>query len=109
MGVYIATESCECDPFYVMYTNYAIFISESDFITKDILLMIMVCFVFYLLLMTLIVRLMTELLTDVTHWIIYIDGLMQDCSNSSALALELLQSCTKPWIYDDEIFQNVSC
>ena len=26
----------------------------------------------------------------------YIDGLVQDCSNSSALALELLQSCTKP-------------
>ena len=24
------------------------------------------------------------------------DGLVQDCSNSSALALELLQSCTKP-------------
>ena len=23
------------------------------------------------------------------------DGLMQDCSNSSALAMELLQSCTK--------------
>ena len=26
----------------------------------------------------------------------YIDGLVQDCSNSSALAMELLQSCTKP-------------
>ena len=25
-----------------------------------------------------------------------IDGLVQDCSNSSALAMELLQSCTKP-------------
>ena len=24
------------------------------------------------------------------------DGLMQDCSNSSALAMELLQFCTKP-------------
>ena len=24
-----------------------------------------------------------------------IDGLVQDCSNSSALAMELLQSCTK--------------
>ena len=24
------------------------------------------------------------------------DGLLQDCSNSSALAMELLQSCTKP-------------
>ena len=29
----------------------------------------------------------------------YIDGLLQDCSNSSALAMELLQSCTKPLIY----------
>ena len=28
-----------------------------------------------------------------------IDGLVQDCSNSSALAVELLQSCTKPSIY----------
>ena len=26
-----------------------------------------------------------------------IDGLVQDCSNSIANALELLQSCTKPW------------
>ena len=26
----------------------------------------------------------------------YIDVLVQDCSNSSALAMELLQSCTKP-------------
>ena len=29
----------------------------------------------------------------------HIDGLVQDCSNSSAYALELLQSCTKPSIY----------
>ena len=30
----------------------------------------------------------------------YADGLAQDCSNSSVLAMELLQSCTKPsmWI-----------
>ena len=28
---------------------------------------------------------------------IYIGGLAQDCSNSSALAMELLQSCPKPW------------
>ena len=28
----------------------------------------------------------------------YLDGLVQDCSNSSALAMELLQSCTKPSI-----------
>ena len=26
----------------------------------------------------------------------YIDGSVQDCSNSNALAMELLQSCTKP-------------
>ena len=26
----------------------------------------------------------------------YVDGLVQDCSNSTANALELLQSCTKP-------------
>ena len=26
----------------------------------------------------------------------HIDGLVQDCGNSSALAMELLQSCTKP-------------
>ena len=30
----------------------------------------------------------------------YINGLVQDCSNSSALAMELLQSCTKPLICD---------
>ena len=29
---------------------------------------------------------------------VYIDGLVEDCSNSSALAMELLQSCTKPLI-----------
>ena len=28
----------------------------------------------------------------------YIDGLAQDCSNSSALAMQLLQSCPKPSI-----------
>ena len=28
-----------------------------------------------------------------------IDGLVQDCSNSSALAMELLQSCTQPSIF----------
>ena len=34
----------------------------------------------------------------------YVDGLVQDCSNSSVLALELLQSCTKPsmWSVDME-------
>ena len=30
---------------------------------------------------------------------LYVDGLVQDCSNSSALAMELLQSCTKSSIY----------
>ena len=30
---------------------------------------------------------------------INIDGLVQDCSISIAKALEILQSCTKPWIY----------
>ena len=29
----------------------------------------------------------------------YFDGLVQDCSNSIANALELLQSCSKPSIY----------
>ena len=29
----------------------------------------------------------------------YIDGLVQDCSNSIANALELLQSCTKPLLW----------
>ena len=32
-------------------------------------------------------------------WNTDIDGLVQDCSNSIANALELLQSCTKPSIY----------
>ena len=32
----------------------------------------------------------------------HIDGLVQDCSNSNALAMELLQSCTEPstWFFD---------
>ena len=29
-------------------------------------------------------------------WKVYIDGLVQHCSNSSALSMELLQPCTKP-------------
>ena len=33
-------------------------------------------------------------------YIRYIDGLVQDCSNSSALAMELLQSCTEPSIWN---------
>ena len=35
-----------------------------------------------------------------------IDGLVQDCSNSSALAMELLQFCTKPSKYELEIILN---
>ena len=34
-----------------------------------------------------------------TVLLMHIDGLVQDCSNSIANALELLQSCTKPSIY----------
>ena len=37
---------------------------------------------------------------------IYLDGLVQDCSNSIAKALELLQSCTKPSIYHMSIQQQ---
>ena len=40
-----------------------------------------------------------------------IDGLVQDCSNSSALAMELLQSCTKLSIcriYVDGLAQDCS-
>ena len=36
-----------------------------------------------------------SLLGDI-YWNTYIDGLVQDCSNSSVLATVLLQSCTKP-------------
>ena len=31
--------------------------------------------------------------------LLYIDGLVQDCSNSSALAMEFLQSCAKPLLW----------
>ena len=31
---------------------------------------------------------------------VYINGLEQDCSISSALAMEILQSCTKPLSLD---------
>ena len=33
----------------------------------------------------------------------YFDGLEQDCSNSSALVMELLQSCTKPAISGNDL------
>ena len=36
-----------------------------------------------------------------------IDGLVQDCSNSSALAMELLQCCTKPSIYTSHHMKHV--
>ena len=36
-----------------------------------------------------------------------VDGLEQDCSNSIAKALELLQSCTKPSIYP--VSSNFTC
>ena len=39
---------------------------------------------------------------------LYIDGLLQDCSNSSALAMELLQACTKPSIYTSYVRCTVS-
>ena len=41
-----------------------------------------------------------------------VGGLVQDCSNSSAVAMELLQSCTKPlmywWIFPWASFTNES-
>ena len=37
----------------------------------------------------------------------YIDGLVQDCCNSSAFAVELLQSCTEPSIYP-RLFGNTN-
>ena len=38
----------------------------------------------------------------------HVDGLVQDCSNSSALAVELLQSCTKPSMYLKKDKRNVT-
>ena len=39
-------------------------------------------------------------ITVTTNLVPYnIDGLVQDCINSIAITLELLQSCTKPSIY----------
>ena len=32
-----------------------------------------------------------------SYCIFHMDGLVQDCSNSSALAMELLQFCAKPY------------
>ena len=36
-----------------------------------------------------------------------IDGLAQDCSNSSALAMELMQSCAKPSIWSWDRLETV--
>ena len=33
--------------------------------------------------------------------VIYFDGLVQDCNDPIASALEVLQSCTKPSIYSE--------
>ena len=41
---------------------------------------------------------MTEVGNKLDQLITYIDGFVQDCSISSALAMEILQSCTKPLI-----------
>ena len=38
----------------------------------------------------------------------YIDGLAQDCSNSSALALELLLCSAKPLIYSITLHSQIS-
>ena len=41
-------------------------------------------------------------LQSTVAWRVYqdhTDGLVQDCSNSGALAMELLQSCSKPSIW----------
>ena len=34
-------------------------------------------------------------------YVLHIDGLMEDCSNTNALAMELLQSFPKPSIRND--------
>ena len=39
---------------------------------------------------------------------LHVDGLVQDCSNSSALAMELLQSSTKPSMCYLHIFYPVT-
>ena len=37
---------------------------------------------------------------------IYIDGLVQDCSISSALGMEILQPCTKPLMYASPVLKK---
>ena len=36
----------------------------------------------------------------------HIDGSVQDCSNSSALAMDLLQSCAQPSIYANTLYTD---
>ena len=40
--------------------------------------------------------------------VLYIDGLIQYCSISSALALQILQSCTKPSVYHSRVKNHIS-
>ena len=40
--------------------------------------------------------------TENCFLIVDIDGFVQDCINSSVLAMELLQSCTKPSMYGSQ-------
>ena len=59
--------------------------------------------------------------TEVSCWAAYfcnviienqIEGLAQDCNNSSALAMELLQSCARPLTFRFSyhiLFSNVNC
>ena len=42
---------------------------------------------------------MTNGIQGKTLQVKYIDGLVQDCCNSSAFEMELLQSCAKPSLY----------
>ena len=52
-------------------------------------------------------KLTHHILNSVGNIKVCIDGLVQDCSNSSANALELLQSCTKPSFVNIEMTQVV--
>ena len=47
------------------------------------------------------------MLSETPYWYVHIDGLMQDCSISSANALEILQSYTKPltWLVSASLWQ----
>ena len=42
-------------------------------------------------------------MSKIHNWYADIDSLVQDCSNSIALAMELLQSFAKPSKYDDVV------